>query len=373
MGHPEDQVEAHQIADLSDATTEISQDQPDEVERERILQAIAGGKLDTLQERVAWLLNHRPRTRDSDLALQIAYWEEFEPERGGGDAVRKRDLYNLTRYNSVARARAKIQNTYKLFQASEGVRRQRGKLSDDERAKASEQQIEYPFFDVFADESGKTGKRLIVGSLWFLHYPQQIAFLREVRDWRSSRNFQSEFHFKEINDRVLPHYVAFAEFLVARAAVISFKALSVERAGVKNVDEALRELYYHLLVRGVEHEHSTGRAPLPRTIQVFKDLEEPGRDKLFMAALKERIEQVSVAKFDTQLSAEEFVPINSKGQILVQAADLYVSSLNRVLNGEGKSESAKDRFATYFLKVLQLPRGPTEEERVGDMTIHISL
>ena len=93
-------------------------------------------------------MNPRPRTRDSDLGLQIAYCEEFEPVVGGGEYVRKQDVYRLTRYNSVARARAKIQNTYKLFQESEGVRRLRGKLSDEQRAKASEQQIDYPSFDV---------------------------------------------------------------------------------------------------------------------------------------------------------------------------------------------------------------------------------
>jgi hypothetical protein len=57
----------------------------------------------------------------------------------------------------------------------------------------------------------------------------------------------------------------------------------------------------------------------------------------------------------------------------VQAADLYVSSLNRVLNGEEKAERAKDRFASHFLAALDLPQGPTGAEQFGDMTIHISL
>jgi len=55
----------------------------------------------------------------------------------------------------------------------------------------------------------------------------------------------------------------------------------VERKGTGNVTDALNRLVYHLLVKGIETEHQSGRAPLPRLLQVWKDAEEAGRDKLF--------------------------------------------------------------------------------------------
>jgi hypothetical protein len=128
-----------------------------------------------------------------------------------------------------------------------------------------------------------------------------------------------------------------------------------------------------LLVRGVEHEHQTGRGPLPRSLQVWKDLEEPGSDKLFLAALKERVLAAGAARFENQLGTEEFTAVDSKRSTLVQVADLYTSSINRVLNAEGQRTGPKDEFADYLLDLLGVPHGPETAEQVGDMATLISL
>lgn len=362
---------------VSDAITDDQEfgSEPHNVEREReaVLHSVAGGKLDTLQERVAWVLNHYPDARDSDITLQLRYWELFESDLTSGTSIDKADLYRLARLTSLARARAKIQNTYKLFQASPEVQSSRGTLAEEEREKAAEQKQNFPAFAVYADESGKTGKYLIVGSVWFLHPPEIISFIRTVWEWREKTKFDSELHFKTISKDSLPHYLSFADLLSDHASVLSFKAVSVPRPGLKSVDDAVQELYYHLLVRGIEHEHDTGRAPFPRTLQVWKDLEEPGRDKLFLTKLDDRLRQASASRFDDRLSIDTLEPIESRGQVLVQVADLYTSSINRVLNAEGKRKAPKDQFAEYLLGLLDLPQGPTSEESVGDMSVHITL
>jgi hypothetical protein len=350
----------------------LSKEEQIEAERDEVLASVAAAKLDTLQEKVAWILNHYPAARDSDVTLQIRFWEEFEPELGSDDYISKADLYTLTRLTSLTRARAVLQNNYKLFQASAAVRAKRGTLAEEERAKAAEQQVEIPVFDVYADESGKTAKYLIVGSVWCLHPPELLQFRKDILTWRDERGFKDELHFKAISDGNLAHYMSFADEMAARNTVFSFKAISVERAGVKSVDDALQQLFFHMLVRGVEHEVETGRGPLPRALQLWKDLEEPGRDKLFLAELRQRIRDVGTTQFDGKLTAEEFTPTDSKGKTLIQVADLYTSSINRVLNGEAK-DGAKDKFARHFLKQLGLPDGPSTEENAGDMTIHVSL
>jgi hypothetical protein len=342
-------------------------------ERDALRRAVSAGKFDTLQERVAWILNHYPKARNSDLTLQLAYWETFESDLAGHDYILKADLYKLRRLTSISRARAKIQNTYQLFLASPDVRKRRGTLSEEEREKALEEQPSYPVFAVWADESGKTGKQLIVGSVWFLHPPELFSFIRDVELWRKTNGFTDEFHFKTITSAKLPSYFSFADFLAEKSSVISFKAISVERSGIGNADEGLGLLYYLLLVRGVEHEHSSGRAPLPRGIILWKDLQEPGKDKLFLAQLKEKLGVASATLFQGQLFVEDMEPVDSRGQVLVQVADLFTSSINRVLNAEGAREGAKDRFADYLLERLALPKGPAEEEKNGDITIHISL
>jgi hypothetical protein len=263
------------------AATRTVKERAVEAERGEVLASVAAAKLDTLQEKVAWILNHYPAARGSDITLQIHFWEEFEPELASDCNISKTSLYKLTRLTSLARARATLQNDYRLFQASPAIRMKRGTLAEEEKVKAVEQKIEVPVFDVYADESGKTAKHLIVGSVWCLHPPELLQFRKDILAWRGQRGFKDELHFKTITDSNLIHYRSFEDEMAARNTVFSFKAISVERAGVKNVDEGLRELFFHILVRGIEHEVSTGRGPLPRALQLWKDLEEPGRDKLF--------------------------------------------------------------------------------------------
>ena len=86
---------------------------------------------------------------------------------GGSSYVELDDLYRLTRLTSLARARAKIQNDYRLFLADPEVQEHRGKLEESEREKAIETP-DYPVYKVFLDESGKTSRDLLVGSLWIL-------------------------------------------------------------------------------------------------------------------------------------------------------------------------------------------------------------
>ncbi len=90
-----------------------AKDKQGEIEKVRaeLLHSVSAGKLDTLQERVALILNHHTDTRDSDIALQLKYWETFESHLLSGDAILKKNLYRLTRLNSLTRARAKIQNS----------------------------------------------------------------------------------------------------------------------------------------------------------------------------------------------------------------------------------------------------------------------
>src|SRR5918993_1156567 len=78
-----------------------------EAEKATLIRAVASAKLDTIQERVTWVLNHFPETRNSDITLQIKYWERFEPDLYDGRAVEPEYMYKLTRLTSLQRARAK--------------------------------------------------------------------------------------------------------------------------------------------------------------------------------------------------------------------------------------------------------------------------
>src|SRR5262249_48908241 len=157
------------------------------------------------------------------IALQLAYWRHFDEYDGG--LIAPDELYRLSRLTTLVRARAKIQNEFKLFRPSAHIAAARGTLEEHERERAIQQRPGHPVFSVYADESGKTGTHLIIGSLWFAHGPETFTLAQEIREWRQRRDCQREFHFQDITSQTLGTYLEFTELFLARATTVSFKAI----------------------------------------------------------------------------------------------------------------------------------------------------
>ena len=321
--------------------------------------------------RVAIVLNRFPETRDSDIKLMLRFWELYEDYDGG--AIEPHELFERARLMSLTRARARIQNTFRLFQATADIRKRRGKLSEEEREKAREATERYPGMTVLIDESGKAGPHLIVGAVWFADPEEFFKLTRYLGEWRERSGFSNELHFQELDERSEPFFREALELVLAECASVSFKAASVHKEGVKRTDEALEELMYQLLRRGTQHEHETRRAILPRTLQVWKDLEARGSDKLLLARLRDRLTQASKIELDGQLGLEDFEAVESDTSDPMQIADLFAGSLNRVYNVP-PAANAKDRFARFLLERVGVETAPLPGDAYGpDVLMHFKL
>jgi hypothetical protein len=334
--------------------------------REQLAAAVADARLNSVQTKVAWLLNHLPDTRNSDITLQLRYWEQFCSEIYRGGEIRPEDLYRLPRLTSLSRARATVQNTLGLYLADEEVRRRRGTLQEE----AQEEQVRAGnvrgSFSVFVDESGKTGDYLIVGSCWLLDGIASLAITRNFESWRQRTGFKDELHFAQIGRGNLRRYMEAVDLLAEHSAALSFKSIAVERRGAGNADDVLEDLMYHLLIRGVTHERDSGRATLPRTLQVWKDSENPPRDRLVIANLTERLNNARLAEFDGQLIVGNIFAHDSKSNPFLQFADLFVASTNRRLqNPDRGADHPKDRFADRLLATF----GAGRDDIRGDMVV----
>lgn len=327
-----------------------------EEERAQLLADSLAGRGETLTKKVAILLNRYPETRDSDLALQFRYWRAYD--NWSGSPVSEQEMYELTRLTSISRSRARIQNVLGLFQASAPVRRKRGKLAEDERELAIDEGPPASALAVFADESGKNQDHLIVGGIWFGNSQELFTLDHEIADWRGRAKFSSELHFVDINDQNETRYREAFSVVMANASSISFKALRLERRGIRDSEAAFDELFYHMLVQGIRHEHETGRSPLPKTIQFWKDREDPNRDKLRLATLRDRVLQAGKSTFDGKLRVGDFVAVESHQVDMMQIADLFIGALGRRINTPSSPPKAKDRFSTYLLEQIGLPEGP---------------
>ncbi len=341
-------------------------------ERSRLLLGSVAGQNDTVMKRVAIVLNHFPETRDSDIKLLVHYWRAFAG--WDGRPISEQDLYELPKLTSLVRARAKIQNQLELFQASATVKRRRHTLEEEERESALTTPARSPSVTIFADESGKTESNLIVGGIWFGNSGDVFKLLNSILPtWREKVGFTSEFHFKEINDENERRYREVFELVLANAPSIAFKALRQARKGLPNVDGALDDLFYHFLVRGIRHEDETGRSPLPRSVEFWKDQEDPNRDALRLANLKDRVGQAGASLFQGRLVTGLFESVPSHEVDLMQIADLFVGAVARKINTPGMVPKAKDRFADFVLCHVHMPDGPESLASNSDIALAAKL
>jgi hypothetical protein len=345
-----------------------------EAKRGKLLGYVASQTFDTMERRVAWVLNNFTETRDSDVALAIRYWEVFQGDIFNGSSLPAKSLYDLTRFSSLSRVRAKIQNTYRLYQASPIVRKRRGKLSEEEKAKAIEDSISYPVLSVYADESGKTDTYVVVGSLWIFDGLESYRIAQLIAEFKDRHGISGEFHFKDIGARDVEKAKELIDLVINNGSALGFKIISMNRNGAGHIQSILKKLYYFLFKRGVEHEIESGRTPLPRSLQIWKDLENADADRLLLAEIKEQLATASVSDFDNKLHLDEFQAVDSKSVGLLQIADLIAACASRAFNyPTDNPTSPKDVVAHYVLDRLGIPKAPDSEEYISDMAIRLRI
>lgn len=365
------------IDDERAPSTEVGEESQVEVEREALLTVLASSRPDTVVEKVAWILNNYPEARNSDITLQLHYWETFCPGDYNGSAITAQDLYKLPRLTSLARARARVQNTLKLFLADKDIRQRRGTLSEDERDEAvTAKHSSAPVYAVYMDESGKTQRQLLVGSLWILQGPETLRIATKLIEWREKTGFRDELHFKDLDEISLPYFTQAIDVVLESASALSLKYIAIQRAGVGSVPQLIPKLMYHLLVQGITHEHETGRAPLPRNLLVWKDAEEKSYDSLVLAELGDRLRNAATNQFGGRLELDVLEAADSKSNDLLQVADVFVASLNRVLNPPEpppQVPGAKDKLAAYVIERTGVQLAEEGDDQCEDLAVRINL
>lgn len=338
----------------------------DESKAEALIKAVESGHFKTIEQRVCYILNQYPSTRDYDPGLHLQYWKMWDG--WDGQPIHPADYqYKLTPPGTITRARARIQNRYGRFQATEKVRKRRKGLSEEERLIALNSPARFDYISVYADESGKTGDWLIVGGIWIADPREHRQLQQALADWRSAKRFESELHFSELKPHRLALYQEALDVALSAAPTIAFKALKLRNSGLSSAAAALDNLFYHYIVKGAEHEHNTGRCPLPRQVRFWKDQEQQGIDSLRIRNIQDQVTQYGQACHGGRLAVGEFECKPSNQFDLLQIADLFVGSIGRRLN-PGQKRNHKDEFADYLLARVCMPEGPAEFSEGKDVS-----
>lgn len=206
----------------------ILEEEPEVVDpeegKERLLRNMLEKRYDSLYIKVADILNKHIEARNSDLELQLRFWETYEEGYQRGSAVSPEQYKEYTRLTALTRASAKIQNEFGLFRADPTVEGYREDLANKHRKKAIVNKPPHkPRIFIYADESGKAGSEdyLIVGSVWFNDMQRHQEIQQDLREWlnkqkeitkENNTHFPKEFHFTEMKNLVECYQMYLSQF-----------------------------------------------------------------------------------------------------------------------------------------------------------------
>lgn len=337
-------------------------------EVKHILAALASGTYHATQrDRVAFLLKNYPDTRDSDMTLTLRYWREFQADIYTDEAIRPHLLFKLERLTTMARLRAKIQNEYGLFLGNEEVQNKRRQKEAEVKEAMLADRSPPRIIQVFADETGKNGDFLIVGSVWFLNISRVASLQASVGALFERQKIKPrEFHFKECNDNTLDLYKLFIDLAVEQLEYVVFKAVITPRKGLhRTVEQAISSMIRQLMIQGYGQEITSGRIQPPRPLDFTMD--EGGVDAIGRTELCESTSRALRERFGEGNVVEGIAEANSKGSAPIQLADIFCGVLNRRMNVRGERRNAKDELADYVFEKLQ----PKVSEMSADETLNL--
>lgn len=326
-------------------------------------QAVQSGEVKNVSQKVASILNRFDETRNSDVALMLRYWEIFEGH--SGSSVTHKKLFEYERLTTIARARAKIQNEFKLFLPTDNkIRQKRRDLAKIESEFQIATKPELPSISIYADETGKTDDYLIVGGFWILDPGREGKLKVHLMDWlheakEKYSTLPKEFHFTKLkNDGSdIEVYKAFFDKIIGSGDMISFKAIGVNKRKLgRDLQKGLlEELFYQLLRMGINHEVETGRISFPKQISYIKD-KEGNESRFHIEQISQKISDSLKANYEDNLKLNSYVPMESELERFLQVADLFSASINRIYNYQPKNpnRNAKDILAEYILQLLDL-------------------
>lgn len=313
----------------------------------------SGNYHSTQRDRVAFLLKNYPDTRDSDVKLSLRYWREFQSEIYTEGKISPHLLFKLERQTTIARLRAKIQNEYGLFLSSAEVQHKRRKKEEEIKENMVADQSPPKVIQIFADETGKTGDYIIVGSVWYLNISRVGAFQIAVGALNPpDKRPAKEYHFKDCGAGDLERYKTFIDLAAEQLEYVVFKAIVVSRKGMqRKVEDAIASMVRLLVIRGYEQEVESGRVGPPRKIDFVMD--KGGLHELARNEIPETASRALVEKHGDGNELARVGEVDSKSCAQIQLADIFCGALNRRLNEKADARKAKDELADYFFEKLK--------------------
>ena len=328
-----------------------------------------GGDFSKLKTKVAYILNLYPHSRNSDVSLTLKYWETFQPDIYNESGILPKDLFKLERQHYIVRARAKIQNEYKLFTSDSEIKRFRRKHEEKMQNEMIKDIAPRNVVNIYADETGKNQDFIIVASVWILTGRAVFTVGQAISKWKDESVWaKREIHFTKFGKRDEEPLSEYLNIILKNREFLSFKAIAVEKKKTKRkVEEVIIKLHEHMLINGTEHELKTNRISLPQNIDVTLD-EEQSLDPITLSEIKRRVNTDYQSNHGKEVSLNSLQTVSSRKSPLVQLADLVAGAINRKLNHKGQ-RNYKDDMADKIIKTLDIQISSEDENNMDSSAL----
>jgi len=332
----------------------LTKDEKIEKEKKELLSSVAAADFSSLKPRVAYVLNLYPHTRNSDISLSLKYWEIFQPDLYKESGILPKDLFKLERLHYIVRARAKIQNEYELFLADTEIKKSRRRNEEKMEGAVIDDSPPVKKVHIFADETGKTHRYVMVASVWVLNGRAVFAISKAIAEWKAKSVWENrEIHFAKFGKSDYETLKSYLAVILENREYLGFKYIAVERSKTNRpIEETILKLHELMLARGAAHELESGRIDLPREMEVTVD-EEQSLDSFVISDLRDRVGETFNKKYDDKLQLTSLQTASSKNSALIQLSDVIAGAIGRILNHEGE-RNFKDDMADLVVQMLDL-------------------
>jgi len=321
--------------------------------RQKMLADVADSRLGSTEQRIAFILQHFPETRDSDTALCIRYWKKFQAE-----VIEKVQplvlevLFGLDRIETLGRVRRLIQNELRLFRGLDETRKVREAMQVQFHEYLAAHRQSLPEVRFYLDETGGDFTYTGIAGLCIINWKQFEKHSAALEQWRSRQGWLETIHFCDTGDSKLDRAVSLLHQLQKRRSGLLFLGYALNSRGRTDRDQLT--LFVQLVLDSLKYLRKHGCLTEPRSVRIIKEAQ-TGFDNVYLRQLHQQLSDAVALEFPGELSVLPVETVQKGRTVLLECADVIAGGMQRRALHKGRNP--KDRLAEAVVNVTGFEDG----------------
>jgi len=296
--------------------------------RQQLLAAIARSEFGDVEQKVAFILQRFPETRESYVGLCIRYWQRFNAEVLERWNLANLDfLFELDRLETIGRVRREIQNRLQLFRGLEATAQYRLLYQKNLQEYLAAHKGVIPEVRFYLDETGNEGNKAYTGvaGVCAMNWRQYEMHAAALAQWRRTQG-PEPIHFVEIGSDRTARAMGLLKELEQRRSGLLFMGYAFRTQGPTR--EAMFSLFAQLVMDSLHRLKHLGSLNEPRLLRLVKETE-PGFDSMYLEKLNKHLTELVGLDFPSQFVVQPVEAVVKGREVLLECADLIAGGMQR--------------------------------------------